>query len=157
METNKILFILMLFIFTANALFLLFKFKAESLSSEWYYLQKNYKYAFPIVTFIYSTLLIVIGLKFTDWSLCGLALYYVATAPEYKESGAKSISHFFGAAIAVIGSQIMIISLGYLWLTIAFLVLTLAAYMFDKKKVTYWAEIFAFYSVSLMLSFLIWK
>ena len=153
---EKILFFIMLFIFTANALFLLFKFKAESLSSKWYYLKSNWKYLFPIVTMVYSTLLIVIGLKFTDWALCGVALYYVATAPEYKLSGAKSISHFFGATIAVIGSQIMIISLGYLWLTIAFLVLTFAAYMFDKKKVTYWAEIFAFYSVAVTYYLLIY-
>jgi len=151
----KIMFFLMVIIFYSNAIFLKLKYNAKSLSSEWYYLKGNYKYIFPIVTMIYSTLIIIIGLQFTEWVLFGVTLFYVAAAPEYLESGTKSVTHSAGAAIAVIGSQIMLFSLGFAWLSIFFIALTYSLYLLEKKAVVYWAEICAFTSVVITYYFLL--
>lgn len=157
---EKILFFLMLFIFTVNALFLLFKFKAESLSSEWYYLKSNWKYLFPAITMLYSTIAIYLGIQFSEFALlAGVPLYYVAAAPEYKTDGTKSITHFGGAILSILGSIIMACSLGYWWLSVLTMFATVATWLvlIKKYKITFYMECYFFYSYSLMLSFLLWK
>ena len=157
METNKILFFLMLFIFTANALFAGIV-GLKSHSDIWYFLEEYdkkhgtyWRYWFPISTMIYSTLLVLFGIQFSEWALCGLTLYYVAFAPQFETIGAPKTSHFFGAGVAVVGSQIMLLSLGYWKLSVEFALLTILSLLLlnDKKKITYWLENWAFLSIAI--------
>lgn len=157
METINILYWLMITIFATNAIFARI-FKLNSHSDIWYFIEdydkkhKTYwRYWFPISTMIYSTLLVIIGIQFSEFALCGLALYYVAFAPQFKTLGAPKTSHFFGAGVAVIGSQIMLLSLGYWKLSVEFALLTTLSLLLlnNKNKITYWLENWAFLSIAI--------
>lgn len=137
----------------------------SSISQTAYELKGNY-WVFFLVTMSYSTLgFIAYPSMVTGLMTCGL--YFAAAAPWFRDNQTQTITHYFGANLAMAGGFYLIFwefgfyTLGY-FMAITLLLLEYIPGFFRGLKIenkTTWIEIiiYTFISFSYYLNYFLWK
>ena len=139
----------------------------SSISQTAYELRKTKDYwIFCLVTLSYATLGFIIYPSLVT-GLMSVGLYFAAAAPWFRDNSTQTITHYFGANLAMAGGFYLIFwefgfyTLGY-FMAITLLLLEYIPGFFRGLKIenkTTWIEIiiYTFISFSYYLNYFLWK
>ena len=135
-----------------------------SISESYYKLPRNLQWLFTIATWSYAIPAIIIGVPYSGLAfLAGAGIMFVGASPAFHDDGPSGTNqehlvHMIGAIIGITAAQVFIcFILGQWWNTLSFVGLSGLTFLIPSmnKNVTWWVEIYAFISMTIAYSLLL--
>ena len=155
----KELFLLMNVVFFGYLSFITLRYGIQTSVSESYYrLPRNWQWVFTIITWAYALPAMIIGLDLTANGLVflsGIGIAFVGAAPAFKSLKLERAVHTVGALVGIIGMMIFLSVIGYWYLVLLFTICSYLMYEIDRVNAVWWAESFAFITLSFAYSLML--
>lgn len=152
---NLILFSIMLFSFYGYASFVALKYRVQTSISQSWYVAPKWLHGLAVIGYLVTGCILANSFLGFITAVC-LAGVYVT--PDFRTSApSENIGHSVGAALAMILTQCLVISIGFLWLSYATIaVLLLMEYIQQDtpvviKNKTWWLEVIIFTSYAIAI------
>ena len=133
-----------------------------SVSESYYRLPRNMQWLFTIATWGYALPAMIIGLELTGNGLVflsGAGIAFVGASPLFHEKGISRTVHMIGAITGIGAMLVFMAVIGQWYTAILFMLLSLlvVAVKWLRDDITWWVEIAAYISISLMYYFMLFN